>query len=726
MRKTSGRVTLPAESGQEQIIKHLIKHWGVDAIRDSDGTRLSQDLLDMGFPVYSTICLVRAEQSWPREHGEDLPQAFLMTPRQTFTGRPLKFELMNDWSTDKYRLNENDDPKLWWEVIDRTTGEVVPGDDWTYADGCVTLTRGQDYHEYTVNFLVMQIWDSTSMYNALTNKWTGEKVMSVDPFKPEVYEHLMHYFDGWLERHPNTSVVRLTTLAFMFMLIRDKRQRCCIRDWCGYCEAVTPAALREFEKVKGYKLRGEDFIQAGRYAHTNIPPTSRMLDWMDFIQQFALRFGKDLVDKIHAAGKKAAMFWGDHWIGAEPFDPKFASMGMDIIIGAAEDGVALRRVSDVPLNVVRELRFYPYFFPDVFKPGANPIEESRKNWMKIRRALLRMPVDRIGWGGYLSLAAKFPDFINHLAGITDEFRAFMDRTGGKEAWTAPIRVGVLNVWGSLRSWMVQTGPIEKFYSGREDVMEFIGTNIAECLAGLPVKVGFISFDEILKDASRLNDFDVIINEGFMGSAWSGGDIWKTPALVAAIRRWVHNGGGFIGIGHPSAAEHEGRVFQLADVLGVDLETGKEIQISEAVSQCEPRHFILADAQQGRSRISDHSYVFSRYEDAAILDNSGKHVHIAAKITSGGRGVYISSLPFDWTNARLLQRAIFWSARKEQEFTKCHSSNPATDLAWYPSAGVYCIVNNTNEQQTTDIYDHAGQWLRNLSLAPNEMVFVENN
>ena len=42
------------------------------------------------------------------------------------------------------------------------------------------------------------------------------------------------------------------------------------------------------------------------------------------------------------------MFWGDHWIGVEPYMPGFQEMGIDIHIGAAEDGVALRRVSDRP------------------------------------------------------------------------------------------------------------------------------------------------------------------------------------------------------------------------------------------------------------------------------------------------------------------------------------------------------------------------------------------
>lgn len=34
---------------------------------------------------------------------------------------------------------------------------------------------------------------------------------------------------------------------------------------------------------------------------------------------------------------------------------------------------------------------------------------------------------------------------------------------------------------------------------------------------------------------------------------------------------MYNGGGFIGIGEPTAYQHEGHYFQLANVLGVDKE-----------------------------------------------------------------------------------------------------------------------------------------------------------
>lgn len=64
-----------------------------------------------------------------------------------------------------------------------------------------------------------------------------------------------------------------------------------------------------------------------------------------------------------------------------------------------------------------------------------------------------------------------------------------------------------------------------------------------------------------------DDVDVIINAGDAGTAF-GGREWLDADLVTIIRKWVYDGGGFIGIGEPSAV-YGGRFFQLADVLGVE-------------------------------------------------------------------------------------------------------------------------------------------------------------
>ena len=44
----------------------------------------------------------------------------------------------------------------------------------------------------------------------------------------------------------------------------------------------------------------------------------------------------------------------------------------------------------------------------------------------VRRALLRAKIDRIGLGGYLHLLNDFPDFVEYIADISDEFRAIKE------------------------------------------------------------------------------------------------------------------------------------------------------------------------------------------------------------------------------------------------------------------------------------------------------------
>lgn len=57
---------------------------------------------------------------------------------------------MDGFHTQQLKVNTLDDPKRWWEVIDRTTGEVVPTDKWSFdeAAGEVEIET-IPYHEYT-------------------------------------------------------------------------------------------------------------------------------------------------------------------------------------------------------------------------------------------------------------------------------------------------------------------------------------------------------------------------------------------------------------------------------------------------------------------------------------------------------------------------------------------------------------------------------------------------
>ena len=74
-----GGFTLPGEAGYEKLTLQLAEKWGADVIRDSDGTQLSEDILNAGYGIYSTICIIRDHNAWAREHRDCLQQTVLMS-----------------------------------------------------------------------------------------------------------------------------------------------------------------------------------------------------------------------------------------------------------------------------------------------------------------------------------------------------------------------------------------------------------------------------------------------------------------------------------------------------------------------------------------------------------------------------------------------------------------------------------------------------------------------
>ena len=140
--------------------------------------------------------------------------------------------------------------------------------------------------------------------------------------------------------------------------------------------------------------------------------------------------------------------------------------------------------------------------------------------MTARRAILRSPIQRIGYGGYLKLALEFPDFVQYIKEVCQEFRVLYDNIQGTTPYCVK-RVAVLNCWGKMRSWGNHMVHHAIYY--KQNYSYF---GIIEALSGAPFDVSFISFDDIREDKDLLNDFDVIINVGDADTAQSGGENWQ--------------------------------------------------------------------------------------------------------------------------------------------------------------------------------------------------------
>ena len=138
---TSGGFTLPGEAGCEALTLQLAKRWGADVIRDSDGTQLSDEILTAGYDIYSTICIIRDHNEWAKAHPECLQQTFLSTTPRPAEGGALSIELLADFFTEQFRVNDGPRALPRWQVWDRTAGCLLPRDAWHWnaASGCVVI-----------------------------------------------------------------------------------------------------------------------------------------------------------------------------------------------------------------------------------------------------------------------------------------------------------------------------------------------------------------------------------------------------------------------------------------------------------------------------------------------------------------------------------------------------------------------------------------------------------
>ena len=698
MRK--GQVTVPTDVDVIDATIDIIKRFKADAIRDCDGTNMPDALKKLDVKRYATYYTTRKDNAWAKAHPEEIQQVYLMSNFETAKGSELKIKIMEHYYLDQLRPNTIDDIKRWWEVIDRTTDEVVK--DWDYDEEKmeVTIHNTKPYHAYTVSFLAFVIWDPVHMYNSLTNDWEGEEhQMTYDVRQPKTREYALNKFRKFCEERDDVDVVRFTTFFHQFTLEFDEKAREKFVDWFGYSASVSPYILKQFEEEVGYPFRPEYIINKGYNNSTFCVPSKEYRDFMEFQMREVAKLAKEFVDICHEYGKEAMMFLGDHFIGTEPYGKYFASIGLDAVVGSVGSGTTLRLISDIKGVKYTEGRFLPYFFPDVFCEGGDPLKEAKVNWVTARRAILRSPVDRIGYGGYLKLALQFPDFIDYVEKVCDEFRELYAHVNRQEPLNL-LKVGVINSWGELRRWGTHLVHHAIWY---KQIYSYTG--VMEALSGFPFDVHFISFDEIRKDPSVLKDMDVLLNMGDALTSFSGGEEWDEK-VISAVRQYVDVGGGFIGIGEPSAILSNGRFFQLYDVLGVDKEVGFTMHYDKYNWEAHHDHFITEDLKDENwgENVND-VYAF---EGTNILREKDLHVNLATNDYGSGRGVYINGLPFSFENTRLLYRAIYYAAHKEKDMYRWYSTNYNVDVNVYPSTRSFCVVNNTYEAQKTTVYKGDGE------------------
>jgi len=711
----NGGFTLPGEAGFESLTFKLAERWGADAIRDNEGVTLSDGILDRGYCIYSTICPVREHNGWIRSHLNTRQQSFLCSAPKTAEGRTLSILPIDGFSRDQFEVNDSENAMKYWQVYDRTAGTEVPAEQWSYDAGTgEVLVQSAPWRQYTVSFLAWRIWEEISMYNHHTNGWAKERLMQLNPYIPEALDYLKGWFREWCLGHPHTSVVRFTSMYYNFSWIwgASGRNRSLFTDWASYDFTVCPEALDDFSEEYGYRLSAEDFVRGGKYNAAHRVPSRRLRDWMGFIGSFVRRSGRELVDVVHESGKLAYVFCDDNWVGIEPYNGHFEEFGFDGLIKCIFSGYEARFCAGVPVKT-HEIRFHPYLFPvglqgaPTFSPGGKPGADALEYWISVRRALLREKVDRCGLGGFIHLAAGYPDFLEAMDCILKEFRAISGLHEGGAPYNLGPKVAILHTWGKLRTWTL-SGHFHET-SGHTLV------HVLESLSGLPFAVEFLSFDDIAQGVPE--GVDIIINAGQAGDAWSGGACWADSRVAEALTGWVSGGGAFIGIGEPSALEGSHRFLRMAHVMGVDIDNGEYT--------CHGRWGFFVDEVPGLvpagAEIAGKSGAMLTDGSARVLAEAGGAPAITSRRFGSGMGVYCAGHRHSALSARLLQNLILYAAGGDIAPDGV-TGDPFVECAVYPGAGKLAMINNSDVARAA-----ACSWrgkTYNADLKPHEMKIAD--
>lgn len=683
----SGYFTLPGEAGYEELTLSLAGRWHADVIRDSDGTHLSEELLNAGYGIYSTICIIRGHNEWIKQNMDVRQQCFLCTDPRTALGPQLSIRLMDDFFEEQFSVHG--EALNLMQVFDRTSGEELPPSMWNFSpeEGRVDI-QARPFHRYTVSFLAWRNWEEISMYNHTTNGWGGEHLLQLDPYHEKAMGYIETWLDQWCREHPYTNVVRLTSLFYNFAWIWGSQEACRHRftDWASYDFTVSVPALMDFEKEYGYALTAEDFVNGGKYRVSHIPATKQKKDWMDFVGRFVRRAGRRLVDIIHAHGKQAYVFYDDSWVGLEPYSGCFEEFGFDGLIKCVFSGFEVRLCAGVEVDT-HEIRLHPYLFPvglggaPTFSEGGRPHMDAMDYWLCVRRALLHAKIDRLGLGGYLHHVKDYPEFVLAMDGITREFGDILALHEGGSPLRWGRRVGILTAWGKLRSWTLSG----HFHETKQHVL----MHILESLSGMPLELRFLSFEDV--QGGALSDVDVLINAGKAGSAWSGGNLWQNEMVQETVTAWVHAGGTFLGVQEPSAATGGDVNFRMAHVLGVDLDTGERCCHGKWPVKAEDTDGLVPQGVDIQPM--PNIYLVSQDTEVVLADKEHQPL-LTRKAFGKGWGYYLAGYQLTPQNTRLLQGIILGESKETV------AGNLFTECAVYPSLGKLAFVNNTRQAQMT--------------------------
>jgi 1,3-beta-galactosyl-N-acetylhexosamine phosphorylase len=368
---------------------------------------------------------------------------------------------------------------------------------------------------------------------------------------------------------------------------------------------------------------------------------------------------------------------------------------------------------DFPGDVKRRLRV-EWLFPKVAASDASS-DRLLTQWANARRGLLTKPPSGIYWMPFPDVAAGRDgsvreDIVETIAEINDEFRLMGDYLAGAEAFKHDLNVYVLHSWGSVYSWRPWGSPI-----------------LAH-LTDLPVRVHFISFAEV-EEKGIPADAHALFIYGLPNTAWSGGRWWQSGKVAQAVRGFVEKGGGILALQAPSHLESPKPHWALGALLGVRGEGTTDYQASQTdLSQLADTGVRVDERTATGSMLqvlksaSGHwltegaTNISGVQETVRVASLPGARVLYALRSREGalpgvviseqgrGRVAYLCGWSPEYAFSRLVSRALFWVAHKENDLKRLDASGgDDLFLYGYPAERLVALASNSVNPAMATLY-----------------------
>ena len=222
-----------------------------------------------------------------------------------------------------------------------------------------------------------------------------------------------------------------------------------------------------------------------------------------------------------------------------------------------------------------------------------------------------------------------------------------------------------------------------------------------------------------KATDILSSVDIIINAGRAGSAWSGGDVWKDPKLVAKLQKWVYEGGIFIGVNEPSAVSDSMNGFAMAGVLGVGEDDGSRV--------CHGRWAFDIDKELADkifvngSDIPAKADIYLTDGEAKVLAEKNCLPTFTIHEYGRGKGVYMSGFEKNNANTRMLLNLLIHTKGLDEDQSYI-TDDPDTECAYYPDSRKLVVINNSEAEKHTKV--RTGKGVVEFDLKPFESRIAE--